>query len=125
LRVEPHLVVLKGRLAGSQEAGRVFFLPYHNIDFFGSAQPMRDSDFHETFGSLVFPGASAEAEPAANPPEVPATNGHDPAQAARPSSLHGTNPAIRSEVLERFRSNRPTSSVNLPSPVVPSRPTQP
>jgi hypothetical protein len=123
LRVEPHLVILKGRLAGSQEAGRIFFLPYHNIDFVGSAQPMTDSDFNETFGSLVFP----EALPAPPPDtiEVSTTNVQDPAAPARPSSPQGTNPAIRSEVLERFRSNRPTSSLNLPSPVAPSRPSQP
>src|SRR5262245_20524354 len=47
LRVEAHLLIFKGRLAGSQEAGRIFFLPYSNIDFIGTALPVKDSDFND------------------------------------------------------------------------------
>src|SRR5947209_20628161 len=59
LRIEQEFVALKGRLAGSQDAGRVFFIPYANLDYFGTSQPIKDSEFNETFGSLIVPGAEA------------------------------------------------------------------
>src|SRR5690348_192444 len=47
LRIEQECVVLKGRLSGSQEAGRIFFVPYAQIDYFGTLQPVKDDVFQE------------------------------------------------------------------------------
>jgi len=105
LRIDQEFVALKGRLAGSQDAGRVFFIPYANIDYFGSFNPVKDADFHDTFGSLILP------EAAAAPPAAPAAPPADPGLVAsvlsRPDS--GPRPVIRSEVLDRYRS-RPSSA---------------
>jgi hypothetical protein len=118
LRIETSFVAFRGRPAGSQDGGRIYFLPYDNIDFLGSTISMRETEYEEDFGSLRSPAAVA---PSSLPPE--------PAQvlepivaagAARPPS--SLNVPIRSEVLDRFRSQRPTSSPSLPS--IP-RPTQP
>ena len=103
LRVEDELVVIKGRLAGSQDAGRVFFLPYQNIDCFGTANPVKDSDFHDTFGSLILPGPVC---PLAEPD--PGVLASAPSRADAPPK-----PSIRSEVLDRYRS-RPSSAAVLP-----------
>jgi hypothetical protein len=117
LLIEPECVAIKGRLAGSQEAGRVFFIPYANIDYFGFSQPVKDSEFTEMFSGLEL----AETVPLAA--ALP-TNGHlaaeelePPAEApeAADSSTGDSRPSIRSEVLERFRSR-----VSIPSPVAPS-----
>jgi hypothetical protein len=108
LRIERELVIVKGRLSGSQEQGRVFFIPYANIDSLGTSQPVKDTDFNETFGSLEFP---SEPIPEPAPAEAAPANGNGYAPSARPT--------IRSEVLERFRNNRgnaPSSSANLPRP---------
>ncbi len=59
LRIDPECLALKGRLAGSQDAGRVFFVPYAHIDYFGFQQPLKESDFHELFGNLEIPHAAA------------------------------------------------------------------
>jgi hypothetical protein len=121
IRIEADLVIFKGRLSGSQEAGRIFFLPYENIDFFGTANPMRDADFNETFGSLVLPRSEdARDEPAHVNGEAPPTA----VSPSRPGSSHNLSSSIRSEVLERFRS-RPPSSLNLPSPTAQGRPPVP
>src|SRR5688500_11986339 len=61
LRIEQECVVLKGRLAGTQETGRIFFIPYDHIDYFGTQQPVKDTDFNEVFNSLVLPSAAPPA----------------------------------------------------------------
>jgi hypothetical protein len=104
LRIEQEFVAFKGRLAGSQEAGRVFFIPYDNIDYLGTQEPLKEAEFHNVFGSMVVPASSpASAESAISPSNT----------GTRPDS--GQRPVIRSEVLDRYRS-RPASSVMLPDP---------
>lgn len=115
LRVEAELVVLKGRLSGSQEQGRVFFIPYKHIDYLGTALPTKDTEFQEVFGSLEFPVAP-EPSPLIREeePELP-----EVVPAGSNGLSAGDRSGIRSEVLERFRSIRPTapsSSLNLPRP---------
>src|SRR5262245_2578993 len=69
LRIEREFVALRGRLAGSQEAGRVFFVPFAKIDYFGFMQEIKESEFHDLFGTLVLPDPPAPTragdEPAA------------------------------------------------------------
>jgi hypothetical protein len=120
LRIEAEFMAVKGRLAGSQDAGRVFFIPYSKIDYFGFQQPLRESDFHELFGGLRFPdpgqpaaAGPAAAEPAATGPEHAAAE-----PAAEPDTPSpGARTPIKSAVLERFRARaNPGSSPSLPNP---------
>ncbi len=64
LRIDPESIALKGRLSGSQDAGRVFFIPYSHIDYLGHQQPLKESDFHDLYSSLELPGAAVAAESA-------------------------------------------------------------
>jgi hypothetical protein len=125
LLIEQECVAVKGRLSGTQDAGRVFFIPYSQLDYFGFQQEVKDAEFAALFGGLTLP----EAPP---PSPLVATNGHArepaeedtiPAPPAPPRPEAGNRPLIRSEVLERFRSrpSGPASSPNLPNP----RPPQP
>lgn len=114
LRIEQELVVLKGRLAGSQDQGRIFFIPYKNIDDFCTAQITKDCDFSELFDSFTFPVA-AQA-PALAPPAAPLVAEPEPEPAAPAMNGDGQAPGtgsgvrrIRSEVLERFRKERGSS----------------
>src|SRR5262245_18583000 len=109
LRVDHEFVALKGRLAGSQDAGRVFFIPYTQIDCLAYMQAVKESEFQETYGGMVVP-----EPPAAFPAEGASRPEADQGLEAKPGS--GPRPVIRSEVLERFRSNRPASSPQLPRP---------
>jgi hypothetical protein len=102
LRIDHQFVALKGRLAGSQDAGRVFFIPYNQIDYLGFQQAVKDSEFREMFDDLSLP-ASAQGtsgtEPA-GPGEVTPAGG----------SAQGRGPApIKSTVLEKFRQRSVTS----------------
>jgi hypothetical protein len=117
LRIDPECVALKGRLAGSQDAGRVFFIPYSNIDYCGFQQPVKESDFHELFGNLELPSTEPTAEPAevASPSEArPAAKPVAPPETPK-SSLR--NPlTIKSSVLEKFRSRSSTSPGTMMRP---------
>jgi hypothetical protein len=124
LLIEQECVAIKGRLAGTQDAGRVFFIPYAQIDHLGFQKPIKDAEFTEIFGTLSLP-SSAPPPPA--PPPTTETNGHvqklapeeaPPTPAGTEPASAGPRPVIRSEVLERFRSRPggPASSLTLPSP---------
>jgi hypothetical protein len=112
LRIDPECLAFKGRLAGSQDAGRVFFLPFANIDYFGFQQPLKESEFHELFGNLEMPGAAAGAPgaaPTVSGPTSPSNPGTTlaPNPAGTPSEPAASAPrnplTIKSAVLEKFR----------------------
>ena len=42
LRIDHEFLAIKGRLAGSQDAGRVFFLPYCQIDYLGFQRALKE-----------------------------------------------------------------------------------
>jgi hypothetical protein len=104
LLIEQEFAAIKGRLAGTQDTGRVFFVPYEQIDYFGFQQPIKESEFTEMFNGLSIPSVSAR------PPSGP-NNGvaaePEPDTTVKPDS--GQRSIIRSEVLERFRA-RPSQS---------------
>jgi hypothetical protein len=111
LLIEGEFVAIKGRLSGTQETGRVFFIPYAHIDYFGFAQEIKDSEFTDLFGNLEVPPPAPVIYSAGG-------NGHAavPYQAAPPEpepapTTSPSRPSIRSEVLERFRSR-----ANIPPP---------
>ena len=122
LRFDREFAVLKGRLSGSQDAGRVFFVPYCHMINLGTLYPIKDEEYEAIFGNLVIPGSvptpqSAPAPILAPTPEPVAVNGSNGHHAA-PQPDSGVRASMRSEVLERFRSrpNGPASSPNLPNP---------
>lgn len=137
LRVDHEFVAFKGRLAGSQDAGRLFFLAFAQIDYLGFQKEVREEAFHEMFDGLQMPApapaappaeftAEAEAEPVAepepqpNPAPVPAAvpeappDPEDAAAPEAPSAAAGTRTPIKSAVLERFRSRQPSSGLRPP-----------
>ena len=107
LRIDPQCLALRGRLAGSTDAGRIFFVPYSHIDYFGFQQALKEAEFHELFGNLV----SLPAEPpvaSSAPASAP-----DPAEPAPTASANPTPQipprAIKSVVLEKFRARSQTN----------------
>ena len=101
----------RGRVAGSTDAGRVFFVPYSHIDYFGFQQPLKESEFHELFGNLELLGPAAPLIQSQPPPRLSGTGAPTPPS---PSSSPPLSPsrsplAIKSTVLEKFRSRSVTS----------------
>ena len=127
LRFDRDFAVLKGRLSGSQDAGRVFFVPYHHIIELGTLYPIKDEEYEAIFGTLTIPTSESAPSipipvptPELAPVAVNGSNGnHAPnGSQAAPQPDSGVRASIRSEVLERFRSrpNGASSSMNLPNP---------
>ncbi len=138
LRVDHEFLAFKGRLAGSQDAGRLFFLAFDQIDYLGFQQEVKEEVFHELFDGLnIAPPAMAaplpppesaaepapepepapDAPPAAVPAAVPeAPSGPEGAAAApvSPSAAARGGTPIKSAVLERFRSRQPSSGLRPP-----------
>jgi len=114
LRIDPECLALRGRLAGSTDAGRVFFVPYAHIHYFGFQQPLEEAAFHELFANLE-PLCAADPSAVLSPP-----GSAEPASPAFTSPTPLRSPlAIKSAVLEKFRArsasnsgaqNRPTSA---------------
>jgi hypothetical protein len=72
LRMEDEYLVLRGRLAGTSDAGRAFFVPYDQINFVSSVTPVSEEVVRALFGEV--PPVEAQ-----KPEIVPAP---DPAAAA-------------------------------------------
>jgi hypothetical protein len=92
LRLDSDFLIIKGRLAGSQDAGRVFFIPYAHIDHLGFYRAVKDTEFDEMFADLngpPLPAAAVAPEPAADESKTP----------------------MKSAVLERFRSRGSSTSI--------------
>ena len=112
LRIDPECVALRGRLAGSTDAGRIFFVPYSQIDYFGFQQPLKEAEFHELFGNLE----ALSADPP-SPSAAPETAEPPPPTAAQPTPPR-TPVAIKSAVLEKFRarsSSHPGAQLRPPA----------
>jgi hypothetical protein len=110
LRIEADFVAIKGRLAGSQDAGRVYFIPFTNIDYFGIQKDVKESEFDAIFGTgslAVDSGAASNSSIAAagTPAVTPSTAPEVTAELPASTSVSQKTPLpLKSEVLERFRS---------------------
>jgi hypothetical protein len=128
LRVENDFLIIRGRVSGTQETGRIFFIPFSQIDYLG-CQPMQESEFETHFGGLKFDVVeAAPVAPVPKPPSAmippPAANGsagngapQSYGSLPRPGAS-GSSPGtvLKSAVLERFRARNGPSGGGSPSP---------
>jgi hypothetical protein len=120
LRIDPECLALRGRVAGSTDAGRVFFVPYSQIDYFGFQQPLKESEFHELFGNLeIQSGAALPATPPAAPPAAAAPRPAAPAvpEPNSPTTCSRNPLSIKSTVLEKFRSRSSNAGAQIRPPL--------
>jgi hypothetical protein len=113
LLMEEDHVVLRGRIAGSNDAGRIFVLPYEHFGHMGFQRPLPDADLKAIFGiepplAAPIPGPPEPAEAAVPPAPEPQPPAAAPPAAAPP--VQGTAKAgllarvpTRSKIIERLR----------------------
>jgi hypothetical protein len=121
-------VLLRGRLSGTTDTGRAFFLPYNQINYLGYQIPVNEADLRRMMGAPVpEPQAAAKApepapEPAAvaPPPEAftpPAPPTEEPpektAPVEPPKPAARTTPMAKNALLERLRAR---SNAGAPRP---------
>jgi hypothetical protein len=90
LRIDYEFVIFKGRLAGSQDQGRLFIIPYSNIDYFAFNRAVKDEEYTALFAGVNIPNPDAPPKPTAE----------EPRPAVKPSRQGAP---VKSSVLERFR----------------------
>jgi hypothetical protein len=76
LHMDRDYIVLRGRLAGSSDAGRIFVVPYAHLDHIGFQRPLNDALLQTIFG--ITPAAAPAAVPA-EPAAVPVATPQQPA----------------------------------------------
>jgi hypothetical protein len=92
-RIEADYIVLRGRLSGTTDEGRVFILPYDEVHALGFQKTMKEHEFEALFNGrdpkqAVDPKAAETAEAAGAPaPQEP------PPKAAQPTPLPVSAPA--------------------------------
>src|SRR5262245_35637433 len=105
VRLEEDYVVLRGRPGGTTDAGRVFFVPYAQINCLGFLKPVGDADLAAMFGGPVPPPAPPAEAPkpgeAEAPPETPAPAPPPP----EPAPARPPKPSLESKsvLLQRVR----------------------
>jgi hypothetical protein len=120
MRLEEQYIVVRGRLTGSTDAGRTFFVPYDQIDCVYFQRFLKEDEVQAWFGGPVRPVShfmegSAEAEPVADgapAPAVPPALGTPPAPvppgplAPQPTAPRGGIAAplpAKAAILDRLR----------------------
>ncbi len=104
LLMDEQVMVLRGRIAGSNDAGRVFVVPYEHLDHMGFQKPLSDAELQSVFGiTPAAPPVAFEPLPESPPPEpavaVPAPA--PPPIAANPGLL--AKVPTRSKIIQRLR----------------------
>jgi hypothetical protein len=107
LRAEPSYLVFRGRVSGQTDDGRVFFLPYRQIDYLQINRQVKEAEIRRMYGDTTDPSSSASAS-----------------SAFAPSLRSGAFPALTTGSLHGLSAS--PASPSAPAPVAgPSRPSLP
>jgi hypothetical protein len=99
-RFEPNFLVARGRVAGTLDENRAFFIPYNQMLYYRLDRNIKLEELEEIF--LNRTEAALEAEPAPTIPiPAPVPSGNGSSQSIDPNST-------RNALLERIRAARAT-----------------
>jgi hypothetical protein len=93
LRLDEQFMVMRARVAGSNDGGRVVILPYGYIVSIAFNRKMSVDEVQEVFGESQFANAVWSNEDGAPPPEKPAAPANGAAAAPAPAAAAAATPA--------------------------------
>ncbi len=107
-KLEPDFMIIRGRLAGTQDAGRVVLIPYAQLTFVAIQRNLKDNEVEAIFGKgaaigvAVMPVAAAapEATPTSEPAEEEIPEETPPADDSAPAKR---STAQRSALVAKLR----------------------
>lgn len=105
-RLEPEYIVLRGRLAGTLDAGSVLFVPYDQINYLGFREEIKETEVQAMFGG---PTSGTETKAAVTPaesPPPPQVQEAAPPPAPSPTTLSTAPLPGKAALLERLRKSR-------------------
>jgi hypothetical protein len=119
VRLEENYAVVRGRLSGTTDTGRIFFIPYDQLNYLGFQKELKDADIHAIYGerepepAKVISSADNESPPPtqSEPPALdPAElRPQDPPQLDNSQDPLKTETRLsiprRSRILERLRAH--------------------
>src|SRR5262249_28426876 len=109
-RMEEDFLVLRGRLAGTTEAGSLLFVPYSEINYVGFREEIKEAQVQAMFSDsgaavVMAPAAPAAPQPhPAQPTTVPPVPPPPPTPA--PITATPTTSPGKAALLERLRRSR-------------------
>ena len=108
-RMEEDYMILRGRLAGSTDAGTFVFMPYSQINYISFREEIKEVEMAKVFGEsgqpITAPPPAAAAAPPPPPPEVPTPEPAPTAAPIAPAPATGPLPG-KAALLERLRRSR-------------------
>jgi hypothetical protein len=84
LRLEDDYVVIRGRLAGTTDTGRVFFVPFSQMNYLGFTKEVREAQIKALYGESPEAGAAAAKSEIASPAPAPDEPAESEAMPAAP-----------------------------------------
>ncbi len=114
LQMQGESLVLRGRLSGSTDTGRVFFVPYRQIDYMGLIKALPEADVLTLLGLPVPDGVVPAAPPAMEtPPPTPSVP--PAAEAAPPVAVPPEPPAPTVEPAPAPEPPKPAPQTAMPN----------
>ena len=97
LRLEEKYLVLRGRLAGTTDMGRIFFLPLDRLDYLAFQRALTEEEILAILGGQPMPGKEAsESVPAVAPTAAAGLAPSQPEASAGPVPVAGPTPPLPS-----------------------------
>jgi hypothetical protein len=108
VKLEPDFMIIRGRLAGTQDAGRVVLIPYSQLTFVAIQRDLKEAEVEAIFGKGAPPALADllpstvvdEAPPSEPTPIKDDTTANDPANA---SPAKKPEAASRTAMLAKLR----------------------
>jgi len=119
LREERDYLLIRGRLAASTEAGRVFFIPYDQINYLAFREGMKEAEVLAMLGPA--PAGPFVARPAPGAPETAQasaekdTDSEAGGATGLATSLNRGPQNAKAALLERLRRSRSQEAAKAPS----------
>ena len=123
VRAEEDYMLIRGRLSGTTETGRAFFLPYDQINYIGFLQPIPEAELRAIYGETMAPAPPKESpsepvteeQPAeSEAPLTPTPHQTPPPELGRPPVRPTT--VGKNSILERLRARSNSGTGIRPPP---------
>jgi hypothetical protein len=100
VKLDPDFMIIRGRLAGTQDAGRVVLIPYSQLAFVAVIRDLKETEVEAIFGKGAPPAVADLPEPAAG--EEPEATPAAPLEDATLSvPVAAVNPAKKPEAVSK------------------------
>jgi hypothetical protein len=105
VKLDPEFLVVRGRLAGTQDTGRIVMIPWEKIIYLTVQRELKDTEVEAMFGQALETFAAAPVPTAAAPEPAPAEKPTPAAEPAAPPKKPSTTSksVLVAKLRERLR----------------------